>query len=109
MLAEPAADLLDLLEEYAANLRRVGHVNAKGLLLPNAFGFAIGDDGAIVDAVRQLQEMVGVAAEPALERFGGVLTQIADLMDTERLQSLSGDGADAPELVYRQREQQRID
>ena len=52
MFPQSSSHLLDLLEQNPANLRGIGDIDPERLLLPDALGFAIGDDGTIVDTVR---------------------------------------------------------
>jgi hypothetical protein len=102
--------LLGLFEHYAANLIGVGDIDAERLFLADALGFAIGCDGAVVDAECQAPEVIAlVGADAAVEYIFVELAQVCERFDTKAVQLRRGLGADAPDLVDWQRRKDRLE
>ena len=109
MLAQAGRDLLGLFEQHVAHLRGVGHVHAERLLLADALGLAVGDDGAVVEAVGERLVTLGLGKPTRRRRTSsGDLAEVADRAKRRSAsQPLGGLRADAPDPADRQRREER--
>ncbi len=78
--AQPSADLFDLTQQYSPQRGAVGHVLRERLLLTDGLGLMVGDDRAVIDAMRQAVQVRAGIAEAQAQLFDAVLPQIADAM-----------------------------
>ncbi len=85
-------------EEWGKGLDAVaegGEVFGVGVFGADAFWDAFGADGAVVDAVAELEQALGPVAEVASEFFGGAALDVVTGVDAEHFHAFLRDGADA--------------
>ena len=87
----------------------VDQVFGVGVLGSGRFGFAIRHDRPVVDAVRQLPQPVGQAADDLAQAAGIDVAHVDQPFDAVRAQLSGGDRPDAPQRVDRQLLQERFD
>jgi 3-phosphoglycerate kinase len=61
--AQASSDALDKTQQIPLDLFQMDQIDAKGLLVADAFGLGFRDHRAIVNAARELPEMLGCVAE----------------------------------------------
>ena len=96
--AEFAGDGCDLFGEDWGDGARVGEVGFEGLFLADGFGFGVGGDGAVVDAVGELEVVGGFVADVLLEEVGWEVAEVGDSVDAEEFEFGGHGGTDAPEF-----------
>ena len=97
------------LRNLVANDVEAGQVLGICRFRPGGLDFAVGDNRAFVDAVRQLLQPVGEAANRVAKELGIGATYIDETLDTALAQLFCRDRADAPEGINRQPLQERLD
>src|SRR5690606_6177525 len=94
-LAHPQRETAQLLLEDA----QVGFVLSEGVFAADALALALGRDGPVVAAVRQVPQVAAVLAEACLQLDGVSGAELLAVADPQEAQALGGAGPDAVEFL----------
>ena len=108
MAAEAPRHAVRQLQQGAPQAVAVVRVPVVGVLLPEALGLGgLGDHLPIVDPLRELEQVVSVGAEAALQTLGVDRGQVADRLYPDLRELLLQLGPHAPQPAHGQRRQER--